>query len=87
MAPSPPQGRVFEFAGFEYRWHPQLAQVRIPLAAPATIGLIGAVYFRRRARRERRPGVCHGCGYDLRATRERCPECGAVPATLVTANN
>lgn len=39
---------------------------------------IGVRILRRRWDRNR--GLCSSCGYELRATPERCPECGRVPA-------
>ena len=38
----------------------------------------------RRARRRRTAGRCSQCGYDLRESPDRCPECGAVPSALGT---
>jgi hypothetical protein len=61
--------------------------LRVPLYAPLVVTLllpawwvrtfIGNVRRRRRARANR----CEACGFDLRGTPERCPECGRpVPA-------
>jgi hypothetical protein len=39
----------------------------------------GAVRRLRRARRLESVGLCRKCAYDLRATPDRCPECGTIP--------
>ena len=42
------------------------------------VGVLGLIAWRARRRSPPTPGLCRSCGYDLRATPERCPECGAV---------
>jgi hypothetical protein len=50
------------------------------LAAVAAILPSMWVWRRRRDRVRRKLGRCLNCGYDLRASPERCPECGAADA-------
>ena len=71
----------------------QVSYCRIEVSHWVAIVLFGIpplawlAFHLRRARCERwrlRSGLCLECGYDLRASKERCPECGtAIPAEQV----
>ena len=65
-SPLPGQPIVYPIA-----YPPVAAAAFVPVAA-----LVGAWALRRPAARRRQLGLCANCGYDLRATPDRCPECG-----------
>ena len=82
--------RRVSFAGFLFlRWDDPLWS-RVDVVAPlpfvafllALLPLADVLLILRRRRREHRvaAGLCVRCGYDLRATPEKCPEYGAAPA-------
>jgi len=52
----------------------------LPTMVAAMITLFSALLSRRAARplRRARAGMCSNCGYDLRGSPGRCPECGAA---------
>jgi hypothetical protein len=66
------------------RWHRDLRHLALRtggiVAGAFVLGMVPAALMRRRRRAAR--GICGNCGYDLRATPERCPECGTAPSPL-----
>lgn len=56
-----------------------LRLIGVPLWFPALLLTLALWHFARRAlRRPPADGRCLACGYDLRASPERCPECGTA---------
>jgi hypothetical protein len=80
--------RKFDFLGVKFGGHwgdkSMLWNLEIPFALPTvlfTLPILLRGYFwqkDRKVRRRQDEGRCKTCGYDLRATPGRCPECGTI---------
>jgi hypothetical protein len=71
------------FGGFGYSNLSDDALIVIPIWAIALTLFIPSTLLAIGARRRPQDGTtsCPTCGYDLRATPDRCPECGSAPAS------
>jgi hypothetical protein len=82
------RGRGFEIA-YVYEDVPNVAHavsitVPLPVIFFPTIVIFGLWLWRAINRRRRGSvGHCVICGYDLRATPDRCPECGAISKKVI----
>jgi len=81
-----------EFTGFETYWWWQGVPTGIgfPLWMP-TLLFVSAFYVcylpLYRSRRRKKLGLCMQCGYDLRASKDRCPECGTESSSQGTTQS
>ena len=64
-----------EIIGFTTRHRLVVVPYWAPCAAFAVLPAAWGIRWMR-GRRRFGPGLCPRCGYDLRATPEKCPECG-----------
>ena len=79
-------GRSLRNLTLGWRWQPQYQadnsrwSIYVPLYLPVLFfgaGLVFLLHPVHRRRKRKKLGLCIKCGYDLRGSKVRCPECGA----------
>ncbi len=70
------------WVGFGGTWRSGHFLLIVPVWAIVLVSGAAAIlswWRARQVRKARRMGLCPACGYDLRASPDRCPECGVLP--------
>jgi hypothetical protein len=75
-----PQAAIHHRAYVKEEFDVRLWLVVLLFAATPSVRAVRFVQRVLRRRGRRRAGLCPTCGYDCRATPDRCPECGTIPA-------